>query len=640
MKKQITRIGAADFKGSTFSHELTPVTMFAGRNFAGKSSRVEAITLALLGYIPEIGKKGTDLFENLSSGPAMAVILEMADGTHVRREWRQHKGTIKYIGSGDELDFPPVALDAQAFLSLSGPERVKFLFARTKLPADLSIEAVKASLTANVKNIKLEENTEASEEAIREVVRWITEESAETTTQGWIEELSAKAGDRKKLAAANVQRMEKTQQGLTQTADDVVAPPDTEAKLAEAQARLQEEVKAQAAREQQGISAKAELAKIEELAGSVIDESRAREEMEKLNVEIGQLDTTAINPGTVSDQEYRACSRAVMTAETDLNFAKANLTSLTTSLHKLQKDKSPKCEKCGQSIKKIVDDLIETTTAQIADAAANVDAKEKALAEATEKLTAATNAYDAAMMQKTSYDANRKRRLQAEVDIARFQTLLANNAAAMKAKQDLPTLRQSVDDFRSQWITSAENIRRLKAEVDTQNANLRLLIAQRGRAQQQAKAAQELTRARAELEVCKQACAMIGELQAKLVQTAIAPLIETANSLCGGILKHPLTYNAEKNDIGMAGKTGFWRHRSMTGTEKALAYAAISVALAADAPMRLVIIDELGRLDQYNKDMVLEALCQMVDAGQIDQAILVDTITPVFSNKNFSCIFI
>lgn len=117
----------------------------------------------------------------------------------------------------------------------------------------------------------------------------------------------------------------------------------------------------------------------------------------------------------------------------------------------------------------------------------------------------------------------------------------------------------------------------------------------------------------------------------------MAPLISKANQLCGDLLVAPLAY--KDGDIGFTDRGSFYSHRSFSGTEKALAYAAISVALAQDAPMRLVVIDELGRLTPDNKMRLIAKLCELTSSGQLDQALLVD-VTPIdgFASTQFKLI--
>jgi hypothetical protein len=62
----------------------------------------------------------------------------------------------------------------------------------------------------------------------------------------------------------------------------------------------------------------------------------------------------------------------------------------------------------------------------------------------------------------------------------------------------------------------------------------------------------------------------------------------------------------------------------MSGTEKLIAYAAIQAALAAKAPVRLMLMDELGRLGDANLRLLLASVQRGIEAGVIDGFIGID----------------
>jgi hypothetical protein len=114
-------------------------------------------------------------------------------------------------------------------------------------------------------------------------------------------------------------------------------------------------------------------------------------------------------------------------------------------------------------------------------------------------------------------------------------------------------------------------------------------------------------------------------LQRQLVDAAFGGIMATANRLVGDILLSPLAYDKDSGEIGRMQGGRFISHRTFSGTEKALAYAAISVALAADSPCKIVLIDELGRLDNEHKTALLTRMVTLTRDGIIDQFVGVDT---------------
>ena len=77
------------------SYELKDgVTYFVGENGAGKSTILEAIQLALLGYIPGYAKTNESIMKH-ACGPAMSVELELEDNIKITRTWVRSGSSVK-----------------------------------------------------------------------------------------------------------------------------------------------------------------------------------------------------------------------------------------------------------------------------------------------------------------------------------------------------------------------------------------------------------------------------------------------------------------------------------------------------------------------------------------------------------------
>jgi multidrug efflux pump subunit AcrA (membrane-fusion protein) len=222
---------------------------------------------------------------------------------------------------------------------------------------------------------------------------------------------------------------------------------------------------------------------------------------------------------------------------------------------------------------------------------------------------------------------------------ATLQAAIASNAAAAKAKEDQTALEAELATMRQEYKRVDASLQTAKVALAEAEAEYKRLLDQRARNKQQAEATAVLAKARTELAVLKELCNLLAELQSKLVDAAICPLLDKANSLFRDVLGRKLIYH--EGDIGFHTKQGrFYSHRTFSGTEKALAYSALSVALASTAPLRLVVIDELGRLDDGNKAKLLTQLCHLCDQDVIDQAVVVDVAIPAFVPKSVNIIHI
>jgi len=67
---------------------------------------------------------------------------------------------------------------------------------------------------------------------------------------------------------------------------------------------------------------------------------------------------------------------------------------------------------------------------------------------------------------------------------------------------------------------------------------------------------------------------------------------------------------------------GFRSLVALSGGEKAAALAAFGTALVADSPLRVVVVDELGRMESVDREELLAALSASVDRGELDQIIV------------------
>jgi hypothetical protein len=110
---------------------------------------------------------------------------------------------------------------------------------------------------------------------------------------------------------------------------------------------------------------------------------------------------------------------------------------------------------------------------------------------------------------------------------------------------------------------------------------------------------------------------VLKEKREGLIAEAFTSLLQVANMFAKSILKSPLVL--VNNTIGRMVDDNFVPHRVFTGAERALTFIAIATALSAQAPLRLVLLDELGRFDTDIEGKVINRLVHLVNEGVIDQ---------------------
>lgn len=646
---RVTKISAVAFKGWTFAHELWPVTLFAGPNWTGKSSRVEALTLALAGWLPGVANTGRGLFDALASGNPLRVAAELDRSEPVTRTWRMAGGLVKYVGTGDALDLPRVAVDATEFLGLSGPERVKFLFALAKLPPECGVTALTNAVVANVKNIKLEENTPESEAAIRGLCDLILNagfESGATPPQEWLAKLSEGVKTLKLSADQTVRRMEAGLQSAAQVATGDPAPQDAEAKLADARKALETVVGESQRLFAELRSLDARVAEAESAHAAVDGASDVQRHLDETFTRRQQL---AANPVPESSAEAKAVTdEALKTAHALHTQAAQSLAVSRSNGERLAKEleaaKSQKtCPHCGQSVVEQKRSIAKALAAELEEAREShkkMNEQWKETAKALKECQSVADQWSAASVAFNFY-ASSLRRFDEEITSLRERLAKTDGLKALADR--LPGLREEAAIARQKSDEASSVVERARAAVSARETDARRLMAERAETAQRARTVAEATKSRVEQAVLKQAVALLAALQAELVAKAVGPLLAKANRLCGGVVPYPLAY--EDGRIGYRlpdGKLMECRRPACSGTQEALAFCALSVALSADGPMRLVVLDELGRLDWTNKRKVLARVCELQRDGDIDQCVLVDTVNDwvagFVGNDNFGVI--
>ena len=159
-------------KPTTYTFE--DMNYIFGTNGAGKSTILQAIQLALLGYIPGTNKKIGDIFKH-SCGRKMEITLNLSGGVTIHKCWEKNAKSISYtediIPEGTELstiignaELP--ILDFSGFMGLSSNMlKAWFINFLPKLDSkfDWDAELDRASLTADVIELDPEFRTQISE---------------------------------------------------------------------------------------------------------------------------------------------------------------------------------------------------------------------------------------------------------------------------------------------------------------------------------------------------------------------------------------------------------------------------------------------------------------------------------------------
>lgn len=122
---------------------------------------------------------------------------------------------------------------------------------------------------------------------------------------------------------------------------------------------------------------------------------------------------------------------------------------------------------------------------------------------------------------------------------------------------------------------------------------------------------------------------LIAQKKQELVSGSIEAPLAIANKLAAGILRGRLVF--EEGEIGMRLGDQLITGIGFSGTEAAIVVMALTAGLAASASHRVLILDEVGRLDPANKITLVHNLRALVEASHIDQWIIIGPTDPQFA---------
>ena len=581
---KLTQITARNFKGLNFTLDLASINFLVGANFAGKSARTDAIRLLLLGYLPELGKTAKATF-GLSSGREMEV-SGLLDGKPIFRRWTLKGDSVKTEEEITRLDMAEevvgqlaVMLNAETYFALSDRERINYVFANTGISSEKILSDIEAA-------------TERAKEAKAAA------SNMDKTAKG-LATLRAEDAPQIDIGALDAQRVEL-----------VAAIEQVEAAKAADMAAFDQARKNRQRREQ--------LTK--ELTGKAALEVRIEKLRESLEAAKAALAScpffTQADQDEIAARE-REASIAVRSYARDLTQVTESIDANTRELNGVDaKESCPYCGAKGEGWKALKTGEINSALAGLRTKREQLTAHCALLEKAHGELVAALkHAKDARELHRDRSDAVQT----VKNDLSAAETSLASLVSKADELSRIPAEDPAVT-ARVETAQTTLNVKRAElSALDQQRKNAmgrandlkRLAEAEIERE----KAQKEESAAKAELETLR-------EKQRKMVEDAFKPLLETANAFFASVLKTPLAYND--------GEIGTWRdgvwvgHRTFSGTEKALCYAAIQAALASKSPVRIMILDELGRLDDFNTGSVQACVERAIERGLIDQFVGID----------------
>lgn len=662
---KLSLIEAKNLKGSTFNQPLSDITLFYGENAAGKTTRVDALTLALTKSLPGIATRPSDIHDLLASDAELTVYTETDAQLpeFAGCSWTKGRKGIETTFEGS-LEAPRLLFSTSEFLDLTAKERTKFLFGI--LPPPPLDKVGPEAITARLKNIKLEPHTEHAEKAITDLCHTVDESwtRATATKQGctvqeWLGVLVEEITEHVKTIKANLKAMKATSLGITAMRKEAPSMAPVELRRRKAQETLQLAVAAEQDALNKFTDAERKVQEAKVMAAKWVDPTEAQAQIAELESSVTELlkvqpsglpptlGVMTARPSEISVRnKLREASNATDQALLKHDRCKADVLQIQKQIADAKQQTC--CPTCGHDISEKQAEIVASLTLRLTAANLDLENLEKQLKQAQEaedsvkaEVMAMVKAIERWEADKSAMDHANQEQLNKhnaavrafndsrtiingnQARIAILQKAIESNATAEAAKAILPDLEtasaRAAEAYRNIGVHNAS----IKATMDSVEAEYRTALADAAAARNIQQAINEVERLEAEVGVGEETKEMLVELLNESIKLSIGPLVTLANNLCADILKAPLVF--EDGEIRMATRTGGHSHRTFSGTERALAYAALSVGLATQSPVKLVIFDELGRLSKKNKLKLVCRLAKLIAEKTIDQAVLVDT---------------
>lgn len=165
-----------------------------------------------------------------------------------------------------------------------------------------------------------------------------------------------------------------------------------------------------------------------------------------------------------------------------------------------------------------------------------------------------------------------------------------------------------------------------RREIFVLDTRYKQFIAQKSEAATKQKALNQRLLLEAESAACKVAVELVQTKQAEMVQCAFVDILRVANMVTKDVLDRELEYR--DGEIGMFVNRNWITHRTMSGSQQMVTFAALSVSLAVKSPVRVLMLDEIGRVDAEHSVPLIRNLCTMIETGALDNVLLTGLVAP------------
>ncbi|TXH15420.1 MAG: hypothetical protein E6R03_07205 [Hyphomicrobiaceae bacterium] len=604
------------------------LNVITGRNAEGKTRILRGSKIGLIGYDPSLGKTKT---AKLATGNLGVSIALECDGKTIINDWnwKRTKTGLSAVGQQPQpIEIASTLLDFKTFLNKTGPQQIAFVIEQTDLNAiGFSVNALKAKIKGATPE-KPTEQTEIAAQAINADIQQADAEAekAGTNAAAWLELLFTKLKERAKLAKQELDRLTGSIQtgvtiaGETNVRNKALIDRDIEETNKEI-AKVESEAAVLRSQQQsyaEGFARRETITKRLNQIGVGEDLTEQRNRAEALAKKLaGYVSTVAEKAQAVISLNRELSKATSLVREMD-----ASVNRYHTDLQNLEQSAAcPCCGKAGLACaasSRRRDEILPKLQAAESDLLA---------AQAAEQ--SADNAYAAACEEQ---EAARKADVAASVDQAELNAInqklnqvsnQATEAAKLRGElEGLQTIKEPEDVTGDAAKAYAAVIQNLKAKLGTLNQELAQATAAAAARLRRIQEEEKQEQARANNEVAKLALDKVAEEKEKLVAESMKNLLKIARRFTDGIVDGLLSW--ENDELGIRRGENWISHEVFSGTEAAISYIGVAVALCQSSKFKLVMMDELGVVDDANLITLLGKMETLIQAGVVDQFIACD----------------
>lgn len=621
---RLASIQAVNVKSPAFRYDLSAVNVVTGPNYGFKTAILQAVQLALLGYVPSLPKTNAGIF-SLSCGQAMEVEARLTDGKVLTRSFVQKGGTIKASHLvPDKFVVPDVLLDATEYLRLSDRERIKYVFGLVDNGDKWSGEAILRVVGETPIDCD-KALVEAVVLAKKSVMDRLSESDMERydsggSVQEWLEKSAEDLRERVRNSNAALQRMEKFSQASVELRSNGngVSAENVDRLLRDKRQALQEASNALAVAKASQETARRNEATRKELVHRLSEPFDAKA-IDSTRKQISDLEAAQTERVDLGDLAFKV-AEARGQLEAARNQHKNVMAELESVAAKHEMDlKSPKCPHCGTGGKKFKAAVKKQFESHNKELMAAKTKTESEIATAQAAYGAVQGAYEIAAIADKKAERDKLLLQSLKAEVLRLETLACNRATWKKQLDGLTDAQAPTD---ADMFELNKTVALLNTEANDLNERRTRWIAQAHEQKRMSEARTQRQSLEAELIALKSIVKSVELIQSEMVKSAFGKILGDCNKFCEGILLSRLDYH--DGEIGRWNGSSWVPHRSFSGTESLISCASISAALARQSPIRIILLDELGRLVRENKIQLMERLLALTAEGFIDQVVCVD----------------